>query len=40
MGPTNQPQMSDCQAVTVRFSVGIEGAQDIIADITRALDKI
>jgi cystathionine beta-lyase/cystathionine gamma-synthase len=27
-------------AATVRFSVGIEAAQDIIADITGALDKI
>jgi O-acetylhomoserine/O-acetylserine sulfhydrylase-like pyridoxal-dependent enzyme len=32
--------LNNSEAVTVRFAVGIEAAEDIIVNITRALDKI
>ncbi len=35
-----QLRAAGVSAATVRFAVGIEGAEDIIADITQALDKI
>ncbi|HET6891773.1 MAG TPA: PLP-dependent transferase, partial [Pyrinomonadaceae bacterium] len=36
----DQLRAAGVSAATVRFAVGIESAQDIIADITQALDKI
>ena len=35
-----QLRAAGVSAATVRFAVGIEAADDIIADITQALDKI
>lgn len=36
----DQLKVAGVSAATVRFSVGIEAAEDIIADITQALDRI
>jgi cystathionine beta-lyase/cystathionine gamma-synthase len=36
----DQLRLAGVSAATVRFAVGIESAQDIIADVIQALDKI